>query len=462
MTKKSMSASNKRPRTSRKLEEDSASIDLEECSDIEFPAYEHHQTRSWCTDELQKLHDWMIEVASEDGHISTKYYVHKVFLGAGENCSEYFERLFGSSEQVRELHESISKHVLLPSATEAFPEMLNHIYTGKCSITTSNCLALTFLSKYFVIRTLYRDVQKFLENDITDCTAHIYLSEASLYRDQRIVDKATRIMAENFSKFEIDQLQILDPELFHSVLNSEHLICESQETSLKVAEYIRCRSDEVDGDFLASVTDAKHMPEINPKEVFFFLNLSAKHFSNTNNTTMDEQLHSRCIVSCKNWRSFSDSVLSIKIDEECEEKENSDKSYLTLPDAIKIEALETAFRSACEENEKLISTVDDLTEKNIRLCEKVALLLKQTTNYGSKMKAMNKELCKFRRLSTTDNLAVYGILGSVQNDPTMMPRLESFPSLTRKEGVVYCRELSFRMNSEKRWPVYYYLGDLCN
>ena len=85
---------------------------------------------SWRSDPDSSFSDWTIEVECEETQeIVAIYNVHKVFLGAGMNRSDYFEALFKSNQQVKELAENKSRITLLPSAAETFPEFLDHVYT---------------------------------------------------------------------------------------------------------------------------------------------------------------------------------------------------------------------------------------------------------------------------------------------------------------------------------------------
>lgn len=157
---------------------------------------------SWRLTPEESLSDWrivlqLLEDDIEDAAPFIKIYdVHKNILGVGPRRSEYFSRVF-RNKMVIEATKSTSYIQLQDSAASAFPEMLDFMYkrndaTAEINATSENAVALRHLAQYFGIPALFLSINKFIKSDLQVWNATIYLAEAELYRDEKIVSAALK------------------------------------------------------------------------------------------------------------------------------------------------------------------------------------------------------------------------------------------------------------------------------
>jgi len=308
----------------------------------------------WRMDAAESMSDWEIEVKCEDTLETKLYNVHKVYLGAGMFRSKYFSTLFKSSSNLKELKECKSRITLKYSATKAFPDFLDHIYTGKCNINVTNAIALRFLATYFIVPTLTNLLRIFLEEDIERNYLN-YVSDAAIYNDI-ILPCVIRKSAKEFEKVDIEKILSLDSVAFELVVASQYLKCDSLKLSSRVAEYCR-RHANITGDFFSIVTDPSIMPNIEPYEALYFINMCIKCRCSKEST---ESLIQRCIAACKDWEAvFQQTVLKPK------PNEADELYYSTIPDSIKVKLLESAFVSANDDYSRLkyiINGFHDITK----------------------------------------------------------------------------------------------------
>mmetsp|Transcript_15595 Transcript_15595/g.24250 ORF Transcript_15595/g.24250 Transcript_15595/m.24250 type:complete len:240 (-) Transcript_15595:26-745(-) len=164
---------------------------------------EEDRELSWRLTPEESLSDWriviqIIEDDMEDTEASQKitYNVHKSVLGVGPRRSEYFSRVF-RNEVVIEATKSTSHIQLQDSAALAFPYMLDFMYrtndaATEVNVTTENAVALRHLAQYFGIPSLFLSVNNFIKSDLQVWNATIYLAEAELYRDEKIISAALK------------------------------------------------------------------------------------------------------------------------------------------------------------------------------------------------------------------------------------------------------------------------------
>ena len=196
---------------------------------------------------------------SEDNRIetTTKYHIHKVVVGAGPRGSKYFfrtfkesnndsstssngsygqfaspskeraivkysspspfRRLFGggyynyyntesnstvmsssSSPPTPDPNLNTSHIELENSAAAAFPIMLDFMYSHtsvNVQATTKTAVALRHLAKSFDIPALLTTINEFIRKDMTKDNIHIYVQEATVYRDEEIIQSTMQTAA---------------------------------------------------------------------------------------------------------------------------------------------------------------------------------------------------------------------------------------------------------------------------
>jgi hypothetical protein len=269
---------------------------------------ENNEPSIWRLDPANSFSDWVIEVLTEDDEISATYHVHKVVLAAGSRRSSYFLALFQTKLKLKEHTLSKSRIILKDTAAEAFPAMLDFIYNAKLNVTTENAIALLHLATYFSIPTLADAVAAFSRNNMTWKNAHIYLSEAIKYHDERKIDEARQVCVENFHYLTESQICFLSPQALDLVLRShaDHTDHHHWEVrSIIVAHYLRSKQDIVNGQLIASLTDNQIMPSVCPCEAIFFLHLALQYefeismLQNNNGKTLRQRCIDACIGNCE-------------------------------------------------------------------------------------------------------------------------------------------------------------------
>lgn len=292
--------------------------------------------------------------STTEGH--TTFHVHKSLLGVGPFRSEYFSRLFRPCTNSGGLHlseseTSISNIHLPQSAILAFPVMLDFIYSRGCipshGFKTSQAVDIRFLSTYFGVPKLYSAITQFIHSDLTTSTCIEYLTNARIFRDDKLVEASCATCAKTFEHLTTSQINSLSPDILQLVIGSPLLQCESEELSCRIAEYCRCHPDIIDGSWLRNVTSHSKMPRIFPEEALFLLNLAVKHLAAEEEVppTQEQQqqqqavptphLKERCISACSEY--WTEVLL------------RSDTSFSLLPEAVKVELLLSALRMASKE-----------------------------------------------------------------------------------------------------------------
>ena len=132
---------------------------------------------------------------------TTTYHVHKSVLGLGPRGSRYFLNVFRSGKILAESQSSTSYLNLELSAAQAFPAMLDFMYSTnkeKVKASSETAVALRHLANYFEIPPLYESVNEFIRIDVSGNNIHIYLKEAMAYQDDKIFDATLNVAAKNW------------------------------------------------------------------------------------------------------------------------------------------------------------------------------------------------------------------------------------------------------------------------
>lgn len=106
--------------------------------------------------------------------------------------------------------------------------------------TTQNVVILRSLARYFGCESLMKSANKFIQTDLSECTALEYLLKSSNCNDNRLEEAARNLIVDKYDSTHIeqDQLLALPVELFRSVICSPNLKeCHSKMASLDVMHY---------------------------------------------------------------------------------------------------------------------------------------------------------------------------------------------------------------------------------
>lgn len=242
---------------------------------------------SWRGDPLTTHSDWTINVATSEFDSRT-YHVHKSILSVGPRSSKYFARLF--LEEGHHYNQSQTTRIELDEQdADSFPLFLDFLYNTGADpdddeslslvigddFTTSNAVSLRHLARVFDCEGLMMAVNKFIQKDLSLRTGPLYLTQAYLYQDERLIESAKRLCIENFQHLETRAITRLPLVLFRSVMTaviersktSLHFNSEDEEAlsfhlSEVVCQYFEKHPDRLTVDLLLELTNENVMPKI--------------------------------------------------------------------------------------------------------------------------------------------------------------------------------------------------------
>jgi hypothetical protein len=187
------------------------------------------KTLTWRRDPEDSFSDWTIVVNQKSGveceaeveQPPATYHIHKNIVGAGRRSSEYFRKVF----QNKELEESKTSTTILEletSAARAFPDMLDFIYTQKIVCLSSNsAVAVRHLASYFCVPTLFQHTNKFIQKDVGTSNIHVYLKEALLYLDDKMIRATMEVAANSWMFLAPTDSSAIEPARYLELLPQE-------------------------------------------------------------------------------------------------------------------------------------------------------------------------------------------------------------------------------------------------
>jgi hypothetical protein len=266
--------------------------------------------------------------------------------------SEYFATLFKQSH-LAEFTTNASQITLEDSAADAFPAILDYIYSDKnVKFDTNNATAIRHLAHYFGIRILWKLASVFIKGDFSLETAATYLAEAILYHDNKLEMASIDILAERIEEINRRTLTKLLPHSFERIVSSPKLKCRSKKLSDIVLKYCQSQGGAVDMALLMKVTRCDLMPSVSRKAALPLLKIAVTEEEKTgvNLSDTNNVLRSRCIEACvEEWKETLAKPLLAR--------ESRDKNvsrilgahsieHRDLPLAIQVELLEKALCAA--------------------------------------------------------------------------------------------------------------------
>lgn len=247
------------------------------------------QILSWRGDPQMTFSDWTIVVATSEFDSRT-YHVHKSILSVGPRSSKYFANLFMEQGHSHYNQSQTTRIELDDQDADCFPLFLDFMYnTGAGDMndddsitlnvgddfTTSNAVSLRHLARVFDCEGLMLAVNKFIQKDLSLKTGPLYLSQAYLYQDERLIESAKRLCIDNFPRLESRAITRLPLGLFKSIILS---VMERSKASLDfkksdedtlsyqmsdvVCQYLEKHPDQLTVDLLLELTHENIMPRI--------------------------------------------------------------------------------------------------------------------------------------------------------------------------------------------------------
>jgi BTB/POZ domain len=137
-------------------------------------------------------------------------------------------------------------------------------------ITTANAVSLRHLARKFDNDSLTKAVNKFIQKDLNFRTGPIYLCNASDYKDDRLMESAQRLCAENIEQIDVKALCRLPIQLFRFVIKKlETFEVENKQLSLFLSEivcrYLEKYPESRTAELILELTDPLFMPYIVPE-----------------------------------------------------------------------------------------------------------------------------------------------------------------------------------------------------
>ena len=276
--------------------------------DDDVSKVERKEVLSWRGDPLHTFSDWTIIVATSEFDSRT-YHVHKSILSVGPRSSRYFSRLFMEGCNRYNQSQSSTRIELDEQDADSFPLFLDFMYDTSPDadddesltlnvnedFTTLNAVSLRHLARVFDCEGLMLAVNKFIQKDLSLKTGPVYLIQAHLYQDDRLIESAKRLCIENFSHLDTRSITRLPLELFRSIMTavierskSAHDTSVEEEEALSyhlsevVCQYFEKHPERMSVQLLLELTNENVMPkiasepaigftalarELNPKEI---------------------------------------------------------------------------------------------------------------------------------------------------------------------------------------------------
>jgi hypothetical protein len=439
-------------------------------------------------------------------HPTNKYFVHRTQLAVGPRRSEYFAKLFRSSQK-RNKRTTGTRIELRPSAAAAFPAMLDFLYSAvgtPPNTTTETAVALRHLATCFGIRELFDSVTQFIKLDLSADTAPTYLLEASAFSHEKLHVAALEQCAQHFETIKFSRIVTLTPQLLEQVVMSPLLETTSRVLSSRVASYCRCRPGLVDATMLQLLTHPDRMPEIASEESLFFLHLISEVDDDLQSVDLKSlggrrsggkhSLYSRCLEASTDVVRVAIAGKDSKRKSSSRPTRNAVKEYYSLPASMRVDLLEHALiqsptpedltllqearkeatkKDADENNEQLHLLQEEMEKMRRKYEKKLASRDARISVQEQEISAYAKELSKFVRVPNDYELPVeapehtyanipefdqYGDAVYGEVPPTALPR---FGSQREEDGWV-CHETRRLRNGQRGnycWPMYIYKGE---
>jgi len=376
---------------------------------------------SWRGDPLQTFSDCTIIVAISEFE-SRKYHVHKTILSFGPRSSRYFSRLFMEGSNLYNQSQSSTRIELDERDADMFPLFLDFMYDTspdandneslnlnvKEDFSPSNAVSLRHLARVFDCEGLMLAVNKFIKNDLSLNTGPVYLIQAHLYQDDRLVKSAKRLCIENFTSLETRSITRLPQELFRSIMTAvierskgAHDISIEEEDALSyhlsevVCQYFEKYPDRMTVKLLLELTDESVMPKIASEPAIGFTSLARELNPKEIKPDSEEwkglvDLCQRCaqaVVGEFGWKDFNTaSALEEYLYGPCSNDDGS---------STKIDSLlfATSFAAALERAQNDYHSVDSGSSKSKKKIEK---LQRENDDRKGQNQGMKEEVDRYK------------------------------------------------------------------
>lgn len=401
---------------------------------------------SWRGDPHLTHSDWTIVVATSEFDSRT-YHVHKSILSVGPRSSKYFANLFMG--QGSHYNQSQTTRIELDEQdADSFPLLLDFMYNISKSdasdddslslvvgddFTTTNAVSLRHLARVFDCEGLMLAVNKFIQKDLSLRTGPLYLTQAYLYQDERLVESAKRLCIENFSHLETRAITRLPLQLFRSIIvavlerskashecNAEDEEMLSYQLSEVVCQYFEKHPQCLNVKLLLELTHESIMPRIASEPAIGFTALARDLDPREVEPDSEEwrglvALCQRCakaVVAEYGWKDFNViSALEEYLHGSCANEKGSKMDSLLFATSFSaaLERAQNDYKSVNKGSSDVKKLVHDLQKENSELrsasrgtkdeVERYKLVLADTKEELLLLKQQVKDLRRKQRMS---------------------------------------------------------------
>ena len=393
-----------------------AYFDLDGDKELRPSPSEEEVPLTWRGDPDDTYADWNIVVVTQELETTT-YHVHKSVLCFGSRHSKFFAKIMLNKQKSHSHGIPSTKVELDQRDADNFPTVLDFMYAPAASfhsggtvitaastlttpsllaaptedtadhgsvhpledISTSNAVSLRFLARRFEIDALTMAVNKFIQKDLCFKTGPAYLVQAYDYKDNRLLESAQRLCAENFQQIDKRALCKLPLDLFRIVVRSLESYEEdnndlSDFVSEVVCRYLEKHPKHLCATLLIEWTDPLIMPSIASEAAIGFTALIKELDAQDAMTHWNEllSLSRRCakaVVREYGWNDFS---VNAAVDEylgHSEQKENTkvDSLLFATSFAAALEQAQDDYEELAVEQQRLEGMIELLRDSVDRL-----------------------------------------------------------------------------------------------
>lgn len=358
---------------------------------------------TWRGDPNETGSDWSIVIVTNELQTTT-YHVHKSVLCFGSRLSKYFARVMLNSTPKKSKSQKSANNApstkveLNQKDADNFPILLDFIYapaiamssngtvmtaasthtfqsflsvpsaddetaslTHGETINTHNAVSLRHLARRFEVEALMMAVNRFIQKDLNFKTGPQYLSKASEYKDERLVESAQRLCAENIEQIDVKSLIRLPLHLFRVVIKSLETFDEDNKElsyflSEVVCRYLEKHPKSRSSELVLELTDSLLMPYIAPEAAIGYTAIlknldtadAARHWTGL------VQLSRRCaraVVQEYGWGDFS---VDAAVDEYLGNLESTDRRTYGLDSLLFATSFAAALEQAQDDFEEIV------------------------------------------------------------------------------------------------------------
>lgn len=195
--------------------------------------------------------DWTIEVLNKESKEVTSFHVHRAVLALGPHASEYFAGLFRAND-LKEATEKTTRLEFEGKVVEAFPLLLDYLYTGNLDNSPESFVSLFCLADYFLVESLQLDLRRQIQKKLDEHNIVVFYQDAVALGHDETLSLVANLALQVLEEPETAQtfLQVIDSHYFLR-LNTE----DSVEAPDRLCEFLSFHREDIDADMFCKLVD---------------------------------------------------------------------------------------------------------------------------------------------------------------------------------------------------------------